>query len=156
MHSRFVIAVLAVCVLAGCPKSDKSANKGKTKEEREVKPTTDNAGDVAFQAFVGRLRIAVQKRDRATLASMMTHDFGYRWDKGPDGESPFTYWDRMNLWGELAALLRERWVPYEGFMVVPPQFPANPELYNGYRAGVNMVEGSWRLAYFVSPPPSEQ
>jgi hypothetical protein len=152
MITRILTAILAVCLLSGCPMSDKKPAKGKTKP---AEPTTDNSGDVNFQSVVGRLREAVRRRDTAMLASMMAQDFGYRWDNPPEGETPFAYWDRLNLWGELAAVLRERWVPHDGFMVVPPQFAANPE-YNGYRAGLKQVDGNWRLAYFVSPPPKER
>ena len=152
MILRAVVSILAVCVLAACPKSDTKANTGKKPPHV---PTKDESGDVGFQAFVGRLRIAVEKHDREVLASMMTRDFGYRWDDGPAGESPFAYWDQRNLWGELAAVLKERFVPHNGFMVAPPQFAASEE-YTGYRAGLKMVEGSWRFAYFVPPPPREQ
>jgi hypothetical protein len=34
-------------------------------------------------------------------------------------------------------------------MVAPPQFAFDPE-YHGYRAGITMVNGSWRFAYFVT------
>ena len=111
----------------------------------------DQNGDTSFQAFLGRLRKAVETKDRVVLASMMAPDFGYRWDRGPEGETPFAYWDRNKLWGTLAALMRENWGPHEGFMVVQPQF-AQSDSYPGYRAGLTMVNGSWRFAYFVGAP----
>jgi hypothetical protein len=112
------------------------------------------SGDVASQSFVGRLRLAVEKRDGATLTGMMAPDFGYRWDPAPPGEDAFIYWDRNRLWGELARLMSEMWVPYDGFMVVPPHLAEDPN-YAGFRAGVQMVGGSWRFAYFVPAPPAE-
>lgn len=138
--------------------ADKKPNKGKGKDtaksEKPKVPTRDESGDVAFQAFTGRLRTAVLKRDVPMLSSMMAPDFGYRWDAAPEGETPFEFWDRNNLWGELASVLKERWVSHEGFMVVPPQFGMSGD-YRGYRAGLRMVAGSWKLAYFVPAPPLE-
>lgn len=157
MILRALSIMLATLLCAGCPFSDKKPNKGKGKDPKEngkpAVPTKDESGDVAFQAFVGRLRVAVQTRDVPMLSSMMAQDFGYRWDKGAEGETPFAYWDANNLWGELAALMKENWVPYDGFMIVPPQFATSPD-FRGYRAGLKMENGSWRFAYFVPPPPA--
>ena len=89
--------------------ADKKPNKAKgkvpSKTEKPKTPTRDESGDVAFQAFSGRLRTAVQKRDVPTLSSMMAPDFGYRWDNAPEGETPFEFWDKNNLWGDLASVL---------------------------------------------------
>ena len=159
MILRALSALLIVTLFAGCPMSDKKPIKGKGKNSQQKDkppiPTKDESADVAFQAFAGRLRVAVQTRDIPMLSSMMAPDFGYRWDTAPEGETPFSFWDQNNLWGELASLLKERWVPYDGFMVVPPQFAMSPD-YRGYRAGLKMFNGSWKLAYFVPPPPAEQ
>ena len=157
MILRSLSIFIAVMLCAGCPMSDKKPNKGKGKGANQTEqppvPTKDESGDVAFQAFVGRLRMAVQTRDVPVLASMMAKDFGYRWDAPPAGETPFAYWDANNLWGELAGLMKENWVPYDGFMVVPPQLATSPD-FRGYRAGLKMENGSWRFAYFVPPPPA--
>jgi hypothetical protein len=151
MRFRLLTSVLLVCMLSGCP-SQRKDQKDQTK--RETVPTKDLSGDIAFQAFVSRLRTAVIKKDGPALSAMMAPDFGYRWDQAPANEDPFTYWDRNRLWGELAHLMDQRWVPYDGFMVVPPQL-AEDSNYAGYRAGVRMVNGSWRFAYFVPAPPAE-
>ena len=151
MRFRFLFVVFAVAVLAGCP----AERKDPKKKARGGDQTKDQSGDVTFQGFVGRLRTAVDKRDLPMLASMMAPDFGYRWDDPPAGEDPFTYWNRNNSWGELSQLMRQQWVPYDGYMVVPPQFAADPGTYGGYRAGVRMVNGSWRFAYFVPAAPVE-
>jgi hypothetical protein len=45
-------------------------------------------------------------------------------------------------------VLQQKFVPHGGFMVAPPQFVSDPQ-YNGWRAGIQMVSGSWRFAYFV-------
>ena len=151
MFLRAMVLLFAVVMFAGCPVPDKNSKKAKGKKEQpQIK---DQSGDASFQAFVGRLRKAVENRDKVVMASMMSPDFGYRWDKGPEGETPFSYWDKNKLWGELAALMKERWTPHDAFMVVPPQF-AQSETYPGFRAGLTMVNGSWRFAYFVSAPPA--
>ncbi len=148
MPIRFLSAILAISLLTGCPNEKKDP-------KQKAKAGKDESGDVAFQSFVGRLRVAVDRKDRQMLASMMAPDFGYRWDSPPAGEDPFSYWDRANSWGELSHLMRAQWVPYDGYMVVPPQFAADPGNYGGYRAGVRMVNGSWRFAYFVPAAPAE-
>lgn len=151
MFLRAIVLFLTVVILAGCPQPGKDRKKAKGKQDKPQ--MKDQSGDTAFQAFNGRLRKAVELHDRTMLASMMSSDFGYRWDSGPAGETPFAYWDQNKLWGELSALLRERWTPHDAFMVVPSQFAQN-ENYPGYRAGLTMVNGSWRFAYFVSAPPA--
>ncbi len=35
-------------------------------------------------------------------------------------------------------------------MVAPPQFADPAADYNGYRAGIRRVNGSWKFAYFVN------
>jgi len=51
---------------------------------------------------------------------------------------------------ELDGILSERFVKKGDFMVAPPQF-ADPSLnYDGYRAGIIRVRGSWKFAYFVN------
>lgn len=151
MFLRALVLLFSVVILAGCPVPGKDAQKAKGKKDQpQIK---DQSGDASFQAFIGRLSKAVENRDKVVLASMMSPDFGYRWDKGPEGETPFAYWDKNRLWGELAALMKERWTPHDAFMVVPPQF-AQSETYPGFRAGLTMVNGSWRFAYFVSAPPA--
>ncbi len=81
---------------------------------------------------------------------MMTNDFGYRLDPEASGGGVFQYWDDQGLWPELQGILSEKFVQKGDYMVAPPQF-AEPALnYDGYRAGVRRVNGSWKFAYFVS------
>jgi hypothetical protein len=148
MPIRFLSALLAISLLTGCP------NEGKKKAKAADK-TKDQSGDHTFQGFVGRLRTAVDRKDTQMLASMMAEDFGYRWDSAPPGDDPFSYWERNRSWGELSNLMRAQWVPYDGYMVVPPAFVEDPANYGGYRAGVRMVNGSWRFSYFVPAAPAE-
>jgi hypothetical protein len=148
MKSRTLTFFLAALMCTACFESSKSA-KGKKPKDL----TKDQAGDMTFQGFVTHLRMAVQRRDKPMLASMMVENFGYRWDPAPPDDDPFVYWDKNNLWPELAALLSDRWVPHEGYMVVPQQLSIDQE-YRGYRAGVQQVNGSWKFAYFVSAPPA--
>jgi hypothetical protein len=152
MKLRLFTSFLAVALLAGCPSLQKKKDKYHT--DKPPIPTKDQSNDVTFQGFVGQLKIAVAKHDAAMLTSLMAPGFGYRWDEAPAGETPFDYWDKNNLWGELSALLNERWVPYDGYMVVPMQLSLDQE-YRGYRAGVQQVNGSWRFSYFVPAPPQQ-
>ncbi len=146
MRFRLFLCALLAVTLAGCDtpykKSDAQAKKDKL----------DMSKDPTFQSFVGRLRIAVKKRDQTMLSSMMTNDFGYRWDDGPPGDSPFAYWDKNNLWNELGDILKGNFVPNSPFMVAPAAVVDDPN-YTGYRVGLRQVNGSWRFGYFVSAPP---
>lgn len=143
-----------VFVFSGC----KSLDKEKTKDEalkKKAKAKLRESEDVDFQAFVGRLRKAVTSRDRETIKSMMTEDFGYKINPPMAGPGVFDYWEQENLWPELDGILSERFVIKKNpggqvFMVSPPQF-ADPSLnYDGYRAGVTRIKGSWKFAYFVN------
>lgn len=143
MLLRNLICCLLVVGFVGCQTPYK-----KTDKEEAVKKK-DQSGDTSFKGFVGRLQIAVAKKDLPTIASMMTADFGYRLDTPPEGENVFTYWDQKGLWPVMRGILREKFVPNETYMVAPPQVVADPN-YGGYRAGLRMVNGSWKFAYFVS------
>ena len=126
----------------------------------KVKPSTvpniaDQSGDVAFQSFVSRLRKAAAKHDTNMLSSLMSADFGYSWSPGGEGPGVFDYWDKNRLWPELELVLKEKFVPSENFMVAPAQATFDPD-YKGYRAGLRLVNGGWRFAYFVSAPPADR
>jgi hypothetical protein len=135
-------------VFTGC-----QTEKDKVKQaalKKKAKANLRESGDVDFQAFVGRLRKAVAKRDTETLKSMMTDDFGYKLEPPMSGLGVFQYWEQENLWPELDGILSERFVKKGNFMVAPPQF-ADPSLnYDGYRIGITRVKGSWKFAYFVN------
>ncbi len=145
-----VLLLLAIG-LSGCQtpsqkeKEKKAALKKKTKAELR-----EESSDVDFQAFVGRLRKAVAAHDVNTLAEMMTPDFGYSLNPEKSGEGVFKYWDEQNLWPELDGILSEKFVKKGGYMVAPPQFADESLNYDGYRAGLRRVNGSWKFAYFVN------
>jgi len=86
---------------------------------------------------------------------MMTDDFGYKLEPPMSGPGVFQYWEQENLWPELDGILSEKFVKKKvaggpEFLVAPPQF-ADPSLnYDGYRAGITRVKGSWKFAYFVN------
>jgi len=138
-------------VFAGCQTPQQKKEKLKQAElKKKAKVDLREEGDVDFQAFLGRLRKAITKRDVETLKSMMTDDFGYKLDPPMSGPGVFQYWEQENLWPELDGILSERFVKKGAFMVSPPQF-ADPSLnYDGYRIGITRVRGSWKFAYFVN------
>jgi hypothetical protein len=145
------ILVLLAIGLSGCQtpsqkeKEKKAALNKKTKAELR-----EESSDVDFQAFVGRLRKAAAAHDVNTLAGMMTPDFGYSLNPEKSGEGVFKYWDEQNLWPELDGILSEKFVKKGDFMVAPPQFADESLNYDGYRAGLRRVNGSWKFAYFVN------
>jgi len=147
MRFRIVSCLFLALALAACE------TPYKKRDEAEKKPLKNASGDQSFQAFVGRLRAAAAKKDLPAMASMMTVDFGYRWDLPPSSENVFTYWDERGIWPELEAVLKDQFVPVDAYMVSPPQFASDPT-YNGYRAGLRLIKGSWRFAYFVPGEPA--
>ena len=146
-------SVLALAfVFAGCqtPQQKKEKLKQAELKKKAKANLREESTDVDFQAFVGRLRKAVAKRDVETMKSMMTEDFGYKLEPPMSGPGVFQYWEQENLWPELDGVLSERFVKKGAFMVSPPQF-ADPSLnYDGYRIGITRVRGSWKFAYFVN------
>ncbi len=153
---RILLSVVLVVGFAftGCKSPGKRQKSKETAQTKvDARKTEDNA-DVDFQSFVGRLRKAVQAHDVNTVAAMMTTDFAYVMghDATADrkGEGVFQFWDENGLWPELEGILSEKFVKKEDYMVAPPQF-ANPAIeYDGYRAGIRRVNGSWKFAYFVN------
>jgi hypothetical protein len=146
----FAAAVLIAfaSLLPGC-KSPEKKEQEKAKKEKAAKPEIpDMSTDTNFQAFLGRLRTAVGKRDRQMLSSLLAPDFGWRWENPAPG-NPFDYWDQSNTWGELEKLLHERFTPSGVYMVSPPAFASDPK-YRGYRMGIRLVNGGWKFAYFIT------
>jgi len=139
---------ILVAALAGC----QSLEKKKEKVQAPVGTLRDQAGDTSFQAFLSTLRKAAANKDVEVLAGMMTADFGYSWEPGGEGVGVFKYWTQHNLWGELNVVLKEKFVPSGDYMVAPAAVTVDPD-FPGYRAGMRLVNGSWRFAYFVSAAP---
>jgi hypothetical protein len=138
-------------VFTGCQTPQQKKEKLKRDQlKKKAKAELREPEDVDFQAFLGRLRKAIAKRDVETIKSMMTEDFGYKLEPPMAGPGVFQYWEQENLWPELDGVLSERFVKKGAFMVAPPQF-ADPSLnYDGYRIGITRVRGSWKFAYFVN------
>jgi hypothetical protein len=154
MKGRLLTLVVLVPAVAfsGCQntaKKKEEARQAALKKKAKIEARQENT-DVDFDAFVSRLRKAVAAHDVNTLAPMMTSDFGYSLNPERSGEGVFQYWDENNLWPELEGILSEKFVKKEDYMVAPPQF-ADPSLnYDGYRAGIRRIKGSWKFAYFVN------
>ncbi|MEP7016364.1 MAG: hypothetical protein ABI925_13055 [Verrucomicrobiota bacterium] len=157
---KIIVALLLVFAigLTGCKTPEQKERDKKAALTKKTKAKLrDEDTDLDFQAFIGRLRKAVAAHDVASLKSMMTSDFGFRLEPKMEGLDPsagnpgvFQYWDEQGLWPELQGILSEKFVKYKGFMVAPPQFSEESLNYDGYRAGIRRVNGSWKFAYFVN------
>ncbi|PYK02078.1 MAG: hypothetical protein DME63_07425 [Verrucomicrobia bacterium] len=152
MRILLVVFLAFAFIVGGCQTPEKKKEKLKQAElkKKAKADLREESSDIDFQAFLGRLRKAVAKRDVETLKSMMTDDFGYKLEPPMSGPGVFQYWEQENLWPELDGIVSERFVKKGAFMVSPPQF-ADPSLnYDGYRIGIARVRGSWKFAYFVN------
>ena len=147
MICRSFVCLALTLTLAGCA-AEKEKQKKKDDAEKKQTQSQKQAEDPAFLAFLGRLRIAVANKDQPTITSMMTADFGYRWDTPPVGDNVFTYWDLNESWPVLSKLLREKFAAHNGYMVAPAAVATDPS-FHGFRAGMRMLNGSWKFAYFV-------
>lgn len=145
-------ALLLVLMLAltGCGSLFKPRNKKDTAAKPKKEALKTENAEMDFQAFVGRLRKAVAAHDTTALASMMTEDFGYSLNPEKSGDGVFQYWEENGLWPELEGILSERFVKKGEFWVAPPQFANESLNYDGYRAGIRRVNGSWKFVYFVN------
>jgi hypothetical protein len=152
MRARlFTVVLMAVVVsLTSCSSTSKKQPRAQTqKKAAKTTPSQENT-DIDFDAFIQRLRKAVAARDLNTIAGMMTPDFGYSLNPERSGDGVFKFWDENNIWPELEGILAEKFVKKQDYMVSPPQF-ADPSLnYDGYRAGIRRINGSWKFAYFVN------
>jgi len=146
MLLRLMLCVVLGCSLAAC---SSPAKKLAEKNKAQHPDMADMSGDIAFQAFVGRLRKAVAAHDMETLAPLMTTDFLYRLNPDASGEGVFPYWDQEAVWPQLQAVLGQRFVPFGNCMVAPPEFAADPANFHGYRAGIASVDGVWKFVYFT-------
>jgi hypothetical protein len=109
----------------------------------------DDGGDPDFLAFVSRLRQAVATHDLATLAPMMTDNFGFSLNPPREGDGVFQYWDQANVWPQLEAVLSQHFTTNGDYLVAPIGFVTDPN-FHGWRAGISNVDGAWRFAYFVT------
>lgn len=141
----FLVSAIAFggCDLFKSKKDKKPATRAKA-ELRDENP------DVDFQAFLGRLKQAIAAHDVNAIAGMMTEDFGYSLNPVLAGDGVFKYWDEHNLWPELEGIMTEKFVKKGDFWVAPPQFADESLQYDGYRAGIRRVRGSWKFVYFVN------
>jgi hypothetical protein len=154
MNMRFLSSIVLVAALAFTACSNPKKESKKAARTKKTPSLGEENADIDFQAFLGRLRQAVKAHDLNTIASMMTPDFAYVLGATPAedrvGPGVFQYWDENNLWPELDGILSERFVAKGRFMVAPPQFADESTEYQGYRAGIRRVNGSWKFVYFVN------
>ncbi len=152
-HFALLLLVLVIG-LTGCKSAAKRKKDAAAAQVKTDSQATEVNADTDFQSFLGRLRKAMRTRDMNALAAMMTPDFAYllgdTTSQDRKGEGVFQYWDENGLWPELEGVVSETFVKKEDYMVAPPQF-ANPALeYDGYRAGIRRVNGSWKFVYFIN------
>jgi hypothetical protein len=151
MIFRLFLSLVLACSLLACSSPEKKKKEeAAAKAKLEAEDAEEKGSDPNFLAFVGRLRKAVAQHDVNMLAPMMTTNFGYRLDPVGEGEGVFQYWDQMNIWPQLQAVLDQRFVPKGIFLVAPPAFATDSDNFHGYRAGIVSVNGSWKFAYFVT------
>lgn len=101
----------------------------------------------SLESFLDRLRTAVAARDTQTMTWMMSPQFVYRTNPVGLGYGAFQYWDQNHLWPQVQEAVSQRFVPMNGDMVSPPDFPTNP--YGvGPHAGVKNVNGVWQFVFF--------
>src|SRR5438445_10561279 len=101
MRILFTSLLALAFVFAGCQTPQQTKEKLKQAELRKkAKVDLREERDVDFQAFLGRLRKAIAKRDVETLNSMMTEDFGYKLDPPKWGPGDFQCGEQENLWPE--------------------------------------------------------
>ncbi|PZR76735.1 MAG: hypothetical protein DLM73_01720 [Chthoniobacterales bacterium] len=151
---KIAILLLACAIgFGGCDlfKSKKKDDK-KPAVNKRVKPELrEENSEVDFQAFVSRLKQAIQAHDVNTLASMMSEDFGYSLNPVKSGDGVFKYWEENNLWPELEAIITtEKFAKKGEYWVAPPQFADESLNYDGYRIGIRRIKGSWKFVYFVN------
>lgn len=151
-----IASLLLVLALAtsGCGLFRKKPKKEAARTKKEQSAPAEQSSEQDFAAFVGRLRKVVAARDAKSLAEMMTSDFAYVMGGTPEtdmkGEGVFQYWEEHGLWPELEGIISEKFVKKDDFMVAPPQFADSTIDYEGYRAGIRRVNGSWKFVYFVN------
>src|SRR6202035_2186597 len=139
-------------VFTGCqtPAQKKEKLKQAELKKKAKANLREESSDVDFQAFLGRLRKAVAKRDVETIKSMMTEDFGYKLEPAMSGSGVFQYWEQEILWPEVEGILAELSVKKAAFMVAPAQFADASLNYDGYPIVITRIRGSWKFAYFVN------
>ena len=137
-------------LFSGCGMFKSKKDKKPDVSKRAKAELRDENPDVEFQAFLGRLKQAIAAHDVTTIAGMMTEDFGYSLNPERSGDGVFKYWDENGLWPELEGIMTEKFVKKGEFWVAPPQFADESLNYDGYRAGIRRVRGSWKFVYFVN------
>lgn len=151
MKKIALLFLMCAIAFSGCGLFKSKKDKKKPDVTKRAKADLrDENSDVDFQAFLGRLRQAVAAHDVNAIAGMMTEDFGYSLNPELSGDGVFKYWDEHGLWPELEGIMTEKFVKKGDFWVAPPQFADESLNYDGYRAGIRRVKGSWKFVYFVN------
>ena len=78
MRKLTFLLLLCAVLFSGCAAFSKKTKKTTPADVKKEEAKLEESTDVDFQAFIGRLRKAVQARDFNAIASMMTSDFSKR------------------------------------------------------------------------------
>lgn len=162
----YSVVVAGLCVWAtGCSNTqlylrggilDKVPGSERVAEApKETSKVAAHGGATSFvksEASLDEVRIrlleGVLTNDRAVIQVLLTPDFAWREDESPLQETPFQFWDRHKLWGELQHLLGAK-VAKEGRLAISPKGSDRPG-FRGSRLAWRQVGGEWRLAYFYA------
>ena len=150
MKTLAKVLLLTVLALASCKSHGKKNDVKKPATKQDKAALKQENTDVDFQAFVGRLRKAVQAHDVNTIAAMMEQDFIYSLEPDKRGPGVFQFWDENGIWPEIEGIVAERFAKKGELWVAPAQFADESLEYTGYRAGIARVNGSWKFVYFVN------
>ena len=148
--------LLLAVALTGCKSpAKKPKDKKEAAQAKKDAQTTEDSADVDFQAFVGRLRQAVEARDMNTIAAhddarILPTPWAARRRRIKRATAFFSIGTRRGCGRSWPGILSEKFVKKEDFMVAPPQFADPAVAYDGYRAGIRRVSGSWKFVYFVN------
>ena len=132
-------------VLDGIPQA--GAPQAPSPEKMQKGPNFTKAEE-ALDVIRIRLMEGIITHDKNAISQLLTPDFQWREDEAPIRETPFEYWDRHKLWGDLQRLAGASVVRQER-LVLSPKGADKPD-FKGARLAWRQVGGEWRLSYFYA------
>lgn len=119
-----------------------------------VKGTRESYGNVpdAASKAVTEVHRAALTRDAAALRSKMVDEFSWSAGGAPSADVAIATWQADGaILGELARVLDAgcRTDDSGKLVTCPPAYTEQPS-YDGYRAGFKLIDGDWKMAFFLS------